>query len=375
MRRFFKSKTFWVVAICILAIAAIVIYGKLSGPKNYKEKYADLDMDKLVREGRADTYNAYFLSHEAVYPKQAVEIPMDASSVVEGDKYEIGPRGGEDKTLISYENGYVVLKTNVPEAGYYYIDLSYYPDQDEKTSRGIEIERCLSINGDIPFSGADTITLPRVWTDGGLPKKDNQGNEIRPAQVELPRWEDVSITDELGYITTPYCFYFNQGENTIRFDATQETLILRSLVLRPVTEIPSYAEYISGADVASSASDFNVKIDGEKSKARSSQSLYSSYDRSSAGTEPYDVKHQVINMGGGQNWKYAGQWIEWEVEVPSDGYYRLTLKTRQNYNRGYVSCRSLYINGEIPFKEVSAIKFDFDNDWQMLTLANSDGDP
>ena len=375
MRRFFKSKTFWVVAICILAIAAIVIYGKLSGPKNYKEKYADLDMDKLVREGRADTYNAYFLSHKEVYPKQAVEIPMDASSVVEGDKYEIGPRGGEDKTLISYENGYVVLKTNVPEAGFYYIDLSYYPDQDEKTSRGIEIERCLSINGDIPFSGADTITLPRVWTDGGLPKKDNQGNEIRPAQVELPRWEDVSITDELGYITTPYCFYFNQGENTIRFDATQETLILRSLVLRPVTEIPSYAEYISGADVASSASDFNVKIDGEKSKARSSQSLYSSYDRSSAGTEPYDVKHQVINMGGGQNWKYAGQWIEWEVEVPSDGYYRLTLKTRQNYNRGYVSCRSLYINGEIPFKEVSAIKFDFDNDWQMLTLANSDGDP
>ena len=80
-------------------------------------------------------------------------------------------------------------------------------------------------------------------------------------------------------------------------------------------------------------------------------------------------------MGGGQNWKVAGQWIEYEVDVPNEGFYELTLKTRQNYTRGFVSCRSLYINGEIPFEEVSTIKFDFDNDWNLAKLADKDGNP
>ena len=375
MRRFFKSKTFWVVTVCILAIAAILVYGKLTGAKTYKDKYADLDMDKLVSEGRSDTYNAYLLRHaDAGLPKQSVEIPLDASSVIEGKDYKFGAYGGENSVLMTYENGYVVLRANVGEAGFYYIDLSYYPDQEEETSRGIEIEVELKINKKIPFSGADAIKLPRVWTDAAAPRTDNQGNQIRPGQVEKPRWENVSLTDELGYITTPYRFYFNQGENEIRLRASQETLILRSLVLRAVTEIPTYEQYIAGANT-NAVTNFSQKIQGEESTARSSQSLYSTYDRSSAGTEPYDVRHQVINMSGGENWKYAGQWIEWETEVAEEGYYCLSMKTRQNYNRGYVSCRSLYINGEIPFKEVSAIKFDFDNDWQLATLSDGNGNP
>ena len=80
-------------------------------------------------------------------------------------------------------------------------------------------------------------------------------------------------------------------------------------------------------------------------------------------------------MGGGTNWKVAGQWIEWEVVAPSDGYYELTLKTRQNYTRGFVSCRTLMINGEIPFQEVSTIKFDFENDWIVKTLSDENGNP
>ena len=386
MRRFFKSKTFWVVAICILAIVAILVYGKLTGVKTYKDKYADLDMNQLTKEGRADTYNAYLLRHEgAALPQESVPIKLVPSSVIEGEKYSFAGAdefAGEPEVLKVLEDGYVVLKADIAQAGFYNIDLSYYPDQNEETSRGIEIEIALLLKETAdakkatpPFSGADAIKLPRVWTDAAEPRMDNQGNQIRPGQVELPRWEDYSVTDELGYITTPYKFYFHQGVNEIRLNATQETLILRSLVISAVKDIPTYSEYISGANLSTTPKDFHEKIQGEDSKARSSQSLYSTYDRSSAGVEPYDVKHQVINMSGGENWKYAGQWIEWETTVPTEGYYRLSLKTRQNYNRGYVSCRSLYINGEIPFREVSAIKFDFDNDWQLATLSNKDGDP
>ena len=74
-------------------------------------------------------------------------------------------------------------------------------------------------------------------------------------------------------------------------------------------------------------------------------------------------------------WNSAGQWIEWEVEVPEDGYYNLTIKGRQNYARGSVSSRSLYIDGEIPFEEVSVISFDYDNDWNLMTLSDEEGTP
>jgi hypothetical protein len=32
-------------------------------------------------------------------------------------------------------------------------------------SKGIDIERALYINGEIPFSGADTLTFSRIWTE------------------------------------------------------------------------------------------------------------------------------------------------------------------------------------------------------------------
>ncbi len=382
MRRFLKSKAFWAIAICIVAIVVILIAGGLGKKKNYADKYKDLDMSKLVSEGRQDTYEAYLARHKgASMPTESIVVPMDKSSVGEFDAGKvvfdhIDGVDGNDPTVATYEGGYVEFKVNVPAAGFYHLGLDYFPDTNPNSSRGIEIETALTINGESPFSGAEAFSLPRIWGDGERTReKDNQGNEIRPKQVQKPMWESVSLSDELGYITTPYQFYFQEGENIIRFDAKQETLILRRLELEPIKELISYEEYIAGENKDSAKTDFHQRVEGEKAARRSSQSLYSTYDRSSAGTQPYDVRRQILNMGGGANWKIAGQWIEYEVEVPDDGLYELTLKIRQNYTRGFVSCRSLYINGEIPFEEASAIKFEFANDWQMMTLTDDNGDP
>ena len=293
MRRFFKSKTFWTVVVVVAAIVAIVVYGKISGTKTYADKYKGFNFSTLVGEGRTDTYAAYVAQYPETYPEADVSVPLEQASVVEGKDYEFGAAGGEDKVLVVKENGHVVIKADVPVAGFYNIDLSYYPDQDPERARGIEMEFKLTINDKIPFNGADAITLPRVWQDkpwvdenGNVTAKryDNQGNEIRPGQIELPRWEETSISDKLGYITEPYCFYFEEGKNTIRLDSEQEALVLRSLVLSAVKNPPKYADYISGQDLSSAKTDWKQRVEGEDSTARSSQSLYSTYDRSSAGT-------------------------------------------------------------------------------------------
>ncbi|HCR40454.1 MAG TPA: hypothetical protein DIW41_06080, partial [Lachnospiraceae bacterium] len=72
---------------------------------------------------------------------------------------------------------------------------------------------------------------------------------------------------------------------------------------------------------------------------RSSPSLYAIYDRSAPNTEPYSVSKIRLNMIGGNAWRVPGQWIEWEFEVPEDGYYNIAIKGRQNYQRGFVSTR------------------------------------
>ena len=111
------------------------------------------------------------------------------------------------------------------------------------------------------------------------------------------------------------------------------------------------------------------------STLRSEPSLYAKYDRSSPTTEPNSVTTTVLNYTGGESWNSSGQWIQWNVEVPEDGYYNITVKARQNYARGSVSSRSLLIDGEVPFKEVEDIGFAYNNDWDVLTLADENDTP
>ena len=67
-----------------------------------------------------------------------------------------------------------------------------------------------------------------------------------------------------------------------------------------------------------------AKIQGEDSTLRSEPSLYAKYDRASANTEPYSVTNTILNYTGGDAWNAAGQWIEWEFEVPEDGFYNIS---------------------------------------------------
>ena len=116
-------------------------------------------------------------------------------------------------------------------------------------------------------------------------------------------------------------------------------------------------------------------IEGEDSTYRSESSLYAKYDRSSPTTQPNSVMNTVLNYVGGEAWRSSGQWIEWEFEVPEDGFYNIMVKGRQNYSRGVVSSRSVYIDGEIPFEELKEISFAYSNDWDYLKLADENGTP
>ncbi|MCL1998669.1 MAG: extracellular solute-binding protein [Turicibacter sp.] len=282
-------------------------------------------------------------------------------------------------TMTDFEGAPLVLHTDefsqveftvtLPQSGLYNIVVEYFPIE----ARGIDISRELRINGEVPFTGADLITLARVWGSATEVRADNRGNQIRPPQIELPRWERAYFRDRLGFFSEPYRFYFEQGENTITLTGVNEPLVMRSLAIIPVADVPSFNDFISQNTLPNAPADFYLRVQGEHSTVRSSPSLFPLFDSSSGVTDPPSASIITLNMIGGQPWRIPGQWIEWEFDVPTDGLYRISLSARQNYNRGFVSSRTVYLNGEIPFSEVAAVPFLFNNSWELITLSDEGG--
>lgn len=373
----FKKKSFYFILIIVLAIVGYSVYVKIMNDRYEASKEDDLTNIKVETEkivGRDDIYSAYLERHkDATRPDYEVAVDVrnysSANMVESYDEYQ-----GVKDVIISGEEGFVEWEVDVPEAGLYNISLDYYPIE----GRGIDIERALYINGELPFAGADTLAFSRIWTDGGEIRMDNRGNEIRPTQKEQPKWEKAYLKDYMGYYIEPYSFYFNEGKNTIKLEAVSESMAISNLVIGQKEELLTYKEYIGKIDTSKYKNtdlDFYYKKQGEEAERRSSPTLYAIFDRASSNTEPYSASKIKLNSIGGEQWRLAGQWIEWEFEVPEDGLYNISFKSKQNYNRGLVSVRTVMIDGVTPFREAANLEFRYNTGWRLTTLADEDGIP
>ena len=352
-------------------VAALVIAGiwLLSRSENsFRSKYEGADLSTDVSGiGRSNTYTSY-LEKYANLPAVSEAVEVDLASF-EGEGGEVCADG-----VLTADESELTWKVNIPKAGLYNIRLDYLTVE----SRGVDIEREIAINGEVPFTGASTLCFSRLWTDANEVRKDNQGNDIRPTQVERFEKQSAYCKDDMGYQTEPYAFYFNEGENELTIRAVNEPVILCAVSLTPIMKSPTYAEYAAAQPEVSASEEalnYSQTIQGESAVLRSTPSLYGRYDRSSALTEPYSVSNSILNYIGGEPWTHPGEWIQWEFEVPEDGYYNISIKARQMYQRGALSARTVYIDGEIPFEDLEAVTFSYSTGWDMHTLSDKEGTP
>lgn len=403
MSKLMKKKGLRTFLIIVLVILAFVLFFKLKGSSvsDNSDKYAGVDFDSMSsdfqREGQYSDYVAK--RTDANTPMNDVyDVPVTGFEKQETTKNvtvhnDLGPENEKEEAVLIPEGESAVYSVDVKEEGFYNLRLEYYPSTGDKDDRGIAIETKVELYNEetgkyeTPFNGADGIDFGRVYTDEGKPSKDNQGNEIRPSQIEDPTrgWISSYFEDPTGYEVDPYYFYLHKGVNKIRLTGVNERLIMRKLEVGNRKKIPEYKQYKeenSGKPNEVKA-DYVKKIQGEKANRRSSPSLYATYDRTSGDTEYEDeegnvTKHntdkQVLNVIGGTQWKVAGDWLEWTTNVEAEGDYVIGIKGRQGYNRGYIANRSLLIDGEIPFQEVSQIQFTYSNTWDMLCLQDEKGE-
>ena len=355
-----------VLSITVIGGVFVVLSGR--DVKDFHDKYKDTDLTVDVQGmERVGTYNKYLAQYkDAGKPSTDIDIQLD-------DYQAEGTVKKEADGLFTDTGSLVTWKVNVPEAGFYRLYMEYLIPE----SRGVAAERSVLINGELPFEGARNIAFTRMWMDGGEVKVDNQGNEIRPRQVEYFDKQSAYFKDSMGYVADPYMFYFEKGENELSLRADNEPMILSKLTVKGIKEAPTYEEYLAsqtGTD-SQEATTYQQVVQGENSTLRSESSLYAKYDRSSPTTLPNSVTNTVLNYVGGDSWRSSGQWIEWNFEVPADGFYNIMIKGRQNYARGSVSNRCVTIDGEVPFKGLEEISFSYSNDWDCLDLADETGTP
>lgn len=277
------------------------------------------------------------------------------------------------KALIMKEEGSVEWEAEIPETGLYNIEIEYYP----VPGKGGIIERELNINGELPFEGARFLEFNRIWQDESDYRLDNQGNQIRSPQIEVPFWQKAVLRDNMGYEKEPYLFFFEKGINRIRLVSRREPMAIAAIRLFQAEKASSYQKVAEDyqRNNIKKTDGIMIKVQGQDAIYRSSKTLYPLHDKSDPTVEPYHPAYIRLNSIGGQNWSHYGQWIEWKFDVPESGLYKIGIKAKQNIRSGTFSNRKIYINGKLPFKEVEAVRFNYSNFYEMVVPSDENGEP
>lgn len=252
---------------------------------------------------------------------------------------------------------------SVTQAGTYYLNAGYIALE----GNGQELELDVRMDGSEIADGL--VTLTRIWTDAGEFRHTASGDEIRPTQTESFLWmeEPFRLAKK-----ERIALELEKGEHTLEVQGVSQAGLLRYVRLYR-EELPSYTEYLAQHSKEREVeSDLYVQVEAELPTLKSSSRLYAAYDRSSPFTIPYHSTCIRYNTIGGENWADNGQWIEWQLEAPEDGLYRLGLRYRQSANKGQSSLRRLEIDGEAPFAEVKELDFAYDVNWQSDFLGDGE---
>lgn len=349
-------------------------------------------VSQFIAAKDAVKYENYSVSFPANRPK--IELEFDAADYVRYEErnetavplvYSNYENMAGDSVLTS-EDSLIEYELTVPEDGFYDLSVVYYPVAGKNSA----IQRSVFLDGQLPYEELSLVEFQRVWTVDTLDThidengvevrnwgKDNQGNDLKPGCVEIPEWMESYLYDSEGYITTQLSLYMTKGSHTVTFTGLREPMLMRRLILSNRETAQSYADVKAAQDALGIKDTVGhmIRIEAENASKTSSQMLYAKQDQSSPAVYPASPKELLNNTIGGNSWRLNGQWIEWDFEVPEDGFYNIALFDNQNFVKGIYVSRRISIDGVIPFKEMEDYGFAYQSGWRTDVLGDKSGNP
>lgn len=305
------------------------------------------------------------------------ELVIDAWDYVDSSDHAfrvVDSLGGRNaRTLLwEEEESWIEWEVTVPKRGLYQLGFEYYNIPGKRST----IQRDVKINGEWPFNEAKRLIFHRIFADGGEIRQDNQGNDLRPQQVEIHDWQYRDFYDPQGMYRRPFLFALEEGPNRIRMEAIREPMAISALRVSSPKQIPTYAEVRAEYERLGyqPAKGHVIRIQGEDAYRKAEMTVRAEYGWD-PNSDPPAYGYWRLNEFGSWRWRMGGSWATWEFEVPESGLYQLAFRVWQGWSERLPYTRSIAINGEIPFEEFEEVTFHYNRDWQMVVPADENGEP
>ena len=323
--------------------------------------------------------------------------------------------GSNGPVLVCGDEGTVNWTLNFDKDVRYNVYVEYYTGNvdygEHLIGKSVAAERYVLVDGNVPYEEARSVVFKKAWTDSynslddngkiitnadGSKKtylsssdefvdfviknennqkdsdrlfvKDINGNELKPDKSLASIWTNGFIHDSTGYFSEPLSFYFSAGTHTFGFQSIRDPLAVKCIKLVAADTDLTYEEYLAKNSDKPDYKGDTVTIQAEYPYMTSDNTIYSLNDRSSSYTVPQDSSLIRLNKIGGDKWQHVGEWIEWKVDIPESGFYKIVPRSIQSFYSGIYVSRKIYINGALPFKEAGNLRFEYSSEWKNDSL-------
>ena len=354
----------------LTGIMAVILVSQMCFFDTVKAKESEDARDGVARAPSDDQQGGSYLEYLSGYEDAAFGRDVHEMAAADYREAQGDVEKAEGQAIYTGEDSEVTWTFNIQDPGLYQLQLEYMPAPGNQNN----IERNILVDGQTLYKELQYVSFTRIWEDAEEIREDINGNDIRPAQQEVSEWRKVYVYDSARYSNAPLAFYLEAGSHTVTIQGVREPMYLASVTLRAEEQVRSYSEV--KAEYArtglSAATGEPVKVQAENMYRKSSYSLYQSADRSSAITEPQHPSQVKLNQISGNQFKLAGQWVSWKVQVPKDGLYNIALRYKQDLLSGLFTSRTLRIDGAIPFQEAGNLSFGYSGSWQVQAFGNGE---
>lgn len=262
----------------------------------------------------------------------------------------------------------IFFEFDAKQSGLYAVSMKYKTIDSGKEP----LSFVCKIDGEIPYSDFEQITLPRFFEDIGEIRKDNDGNEISK-EIKQKYGDYSSILKDKN--NAKYLLInLQKGKHSIEITNNAEEFNLLEISFIPQPKIINYKEYLKNYSDIPVYEDYKI-YEAENTYLKSSDNFTQLTDNTSANVNPYNATRDMVNYIGGKNWSQPGDTIFWEIDVPEDGLYSIGLNYRQNFTLNTSFYRELKIDGEVPFDEANFIELPYALNWEFITLSDKRGEP
>jgi len=282
-------------------------------------------------------------------------------------------KGRNNVFLFESANDFVEWKFSVPKDGIYTVRIEYMAG-DEGVS---PILRSLMIDGKNFYSETRKISFYRLFKDDGKPLINSIGDEVAPDVLQYYDWQWQELLDTDASYDGGLQFYLTAGNHTLRIESVSGNMYLSEIQFCSSEILPTYeelkAEY-DGKGYKKGSDKIYFEAEGENILYKNSSTLRSTTDGDPA-TTPFKYGSSSINVFGDTMWQSANSAITYKFNVKSAGLYTIAMRAKMDYRDGIPSYRSIAVDGEIPFEEFNAYRFDYNKKWRTEVLSDRNGNP